>query len=151
MMTANPDDPSELRYVAGVDRQAGVLAYMRDPNDRRMVIVTSRRTGRWVFPKGSVDPGMTPPEAATQEAFEEAGLIGQAAVDPVGSYMTPKIRPPLIWTVEVTLYPMPIDVVLDDWQEIHQRERRFVTLDEARDLLSQPEMVALAEEFWADR
>jgi len=148
-MTEGADDPSKLRFVAGVDHQAGVLAYTRDPEDRRMVIVTSRRPGRWVFPKGSVDKGMTPPQAATQEAFEEAGLIGEAAADPVGVFMTPKIRPPLIWTVAVTVYPMPIDVVLDDWQEIHQRERRFVSLDEARELLSQPEMIALAEEFWA--
>lgn len=151
MMADGSDDPSLLRYVAGVDRQAGVLAYMADPLDRRIVIVTSRRTGRWVFPKGSVDPGMTPAQAATQEAFEEAGLIGQAAEMPIGTFKTPKIRPPLIWTVEVALYPMPIDVVLDDWQEIHQRERRFVTMDEARALLSQPEMIDLAEQFWAQR
>ena len=146
-----PDDPSTLRYVAGVDHQAGVLAYMADPEDRRMVIVTSRRTGRWVFPKGSVDKGMTPPQAATHEAFEEAGLVGQAHDRPVGIYRTPKIRPPLIWTVQVTLYPMPIDVVLDDWQEVHQRERRFVTMEEARELLSQPDMIDLAEQFWASR
>lgn len=147
-MTWQSDDPSSLRFVAGVDHQAGVLAYTQDVEDRRIVIVTSRRTGRWVFPKGSVDKGMTPPEAAAQEAFEEAGVIGVAAEDPVGAFMTPKIRPPLIWTVAVTVYPMPIDEVLDDWQEIDQRERRFVTLSEARELLSQPEMIALAEKFW---
>lgn len=151
MKTEGSDDPSLLRYVAGIDQQVGVLAYMSDPKDRRMVIITSRRTGRWVFPKGSVDPGMSPQEAATLEAFEEAGLIGQASGASIGSYLTPKIRPPLIWTVEVTLYPMPIDVILDDWQEIHQRERKFVTLDEARDLLSQPDMISLAERFWQAR
>ena len=149
-MTA-ADDPSKLRYVAGVDHQAGVLAYMADPADRRMVIVTSRRTRRWVFPKGSVDRGMAPAQAATHEAFEEAGRIGQADDTPVGFFMTPKIRPPLIWTVVVTLFPMPIDVVLDDWQEAHQRERRFVTMEEARELLSQPDMIALAEQFWTSR
>ena len=142
------DDPRDLRYVAGVDRQAGVLAYT---DDRRMVLVTSRRTGRWVFPKGSIDPGMTAPEAARQEAFEEAGLLGQPEVVPLGAYQIPKIRPPLIWTIEVELFPMRIDRTLDTWLEIDQRQRRFVTLEEAADLLYEPEMLRLAQRFWAQR
>ena len=150
-MTAPEDDLSSLRYVAGVDQQAGVLAYLSDPADRRMMIVTSRRTGRWVFPKGSVDPGMTAAEAAAQEALEEAGLIGVAEDQAMGRYRTPKIRPPLIWTVEVALYAMPITEMLDSWQEEDQRERRLVTMDEARELLSEPEMIALAQDFWDGR
>ena len=142
------DDPRDLRYVAGVDRQAGVLAYT---DDRRMVLVTSRRTGRWVFPKGSIDPGMTAPEAARQEAFEEAGLLGQPDVEPLGAYQIPKIRPPLIWTIEVELFPMRIERTLDTWLEIDQRQRRFVTLEEAADLLYEPEMLRLARRFWAQR
>ena len=134
--------------------------------------------GMWVFPGGRVDRadgkvarpidlqpivaeklerGCAPfraralAMAAVRETFEEAGLIGRADDTPIGAFMTPKIRPPLIWSVKVTVYPMPIDMVLDDWQEIHQRVRRFVTLDEARDLLSQPEMIDLAEQFWTSR
>lgn len=145
-MTANgTDDVASLRYVAGIDQQAGVLAY---DDDRRMVIVTSRRTGRWVFPKGAIDPGLTPSQAAQQEAFEEAGLIGEPHSDPIGSYRTPKIRPPLIWTVEVELYPMRIEQTLETWLEASERQRRFVTIEEAADLLTEPEMLRLARKFW---
>ncbi|MEM7190389.1 MAG: NUDIX domain-containing protein [Pseudomonadota bacterium] len=143
------DDPSMLRYVAGVDLQAGVLAWLPDVDPIRFIIVTSRRTRRWVFPKGSIDKGMTAPEAAAQEALEEAGVVGTADATPFGSYRTPKIRPPLIWTVEVSLYAMRIDEVLDVWIESDQRERRFVTIDEAAELLSEPEMTSLARQFLA--
>jgi len=143
------DDPTQLRFVAGVEVQAGALAWLPEPGPLRFVLVTSRRTGRWVFPKGSVDTGMTPSEAAAQEALEEAGLIGTVESWPIGAYQVPKIRPPLIWTVEVALYPMRVDEVLDIWIEADQRERRFVTVEEAQDLLPEPEMVRLARAFAA--
>ena len=142
-MSVPVDDPSRLRYVAGVDQQAGILAWSEDAKERRFWIVTSRRTRRWVLPKGSVDAGMTPAQAAAQEALEEAGLIGVPGPDPVGSYRLPKIRPPLIWTVQVALFAMHVDEVHKDWQESHQRERKLVTVDEAASLIIEPEIVAL--------
>ena len=33
--------------------------------------------GRWIFPKGSVEPGLTHAQAAALEAFEEAGVHGR--------------------------------------------------------------------------
>lgn len=142
-MTDLQDDPSSLRFVAGVDRQAGVLAWMEHEADLKFWIVTSRRTQRWVLPKGGVDPGMTAHEAAAQEAFEEAGLIGDISSFDVGSYRIPKIRPPLIWTVEVVVYPMRVETVQDDWMESGQRNRKLVTVDEAAELIVEPEIVNL--------
>lgn len=66
---------------------------------------------------------------------------------PIGNYTIPKIRPPLIWAINVSLYAMRIDTVQEDWLEIEQRARRFVTIDEARELLAEPEMVKIAAEF----
>lgn len=140
-----------LYYVAGVTHQAGALAWMLDEGVLKVVIVTSRRTGRWVFPKGGIDSGMTAAETARNEVFEEAGVIGEAEETSIGSYRTAKIRPPLIWTVEVAVYPVEISSVLPEWQEMGQRERRFVDLEEARELLSQPDMFALVEQFAALR
>ena len=142
-MTGLQDDPASLRFVAGVDRQAGALAWMEHESDLKFWIVTSRRTQRWVLPKGGIDPGMTPHEAAAQEAFEEAGLIGDISAYGVGSYRIPKIRPPLIWTVEVSVYPMRVETVHDDWLESDQRVRRLVTVDEAAALIVEPEIVRL--------
>ena len=144
------DASNELAGLARQDevlQQSGALAWLPGPAPRRFMIVTSRRTGRWVLPKGNIDPGMSPPEAAQQEALEEAGVIGQISTEPLGTYRTRKIRPPLFWEVEVTLFPMEIDEVLDVWIEAEERERRFVTIDEARELLADIEIVALVEPF----
>ena len=151
MTQPGDDDVSVLRFAAGVDEQAGVLAWLPGTDPVQFCIVTSRRTGRWILPKGNVDPGMSSREAAEQEALEEAGLVGTAAPEPIAIFRAPKIRPPLIWTIEIAYYPMRIDEVLDDWIEADLRGRRFVTLTAARELLWQPEVIALAERFFAEK
>ena len=149
MTGESPVDLTGLDLVPGIVRQAGALAWLPDPRPLRIVLVTSRRTGRWVFPKGGIDEGMTEPEAAAQEALEEAGVVGTPADAAFGTYRTLKIRPPLAWTIEVALYPVRVDRVLDTWEESAQRVRRFATLEEARTLIEDPAMLRLAESFLA--
>lgn len=131
--------------------QVGALAWVPGTRPLRFALVTSRRTGRWVFPKGSIDPGMTPPAAAACEALEEAGVVGEPEPVPVGKYRSIKVRAPLAWPIEVAIYPMRIDEVLGDWPEAGQRDRRFVTLAEASRLLNDAAMLAIAERFAVGR
>ncbi|MFZ0318386.1 MAG: NUDIX domain-containing protein [Candidatus Sulfotelmatobacter sp.] len=42
-----------------------------------LLLVQTRGTGRWIFPKGSAEPGLTHAQAAAIEAFEEAGVHGR--------------------------------------------------------------------------
>lgn len=143
------DELAGLKRLPELLKQSGALAWLPGPAPRQFMIVTSRRTGRWVLPKGNIDPGMTPPKAAQQEAFEEAGVIGHVAAEPLGTYRTRKIRPPHYWEVEVALYPLKIAEVLDVWIEAEQRERRFVTLSEASELLADTGIITLVEPFLA--
>src|SRR5208283_4535871 len=54
---------------------------------RQVMLLTSRETHRWVIPKGWPMKGRKPAEVAAQEAFEEAGLIGQiVGRRPIGSF-----------------------------------------------------------------
>ncbi len=41
------------------------------------LLVQTRGSGRWTFPKGSTEPGLTHAQAAAMEAFEEAGVHGR--------------------------------------------------------------------------
>ena len=50
------------------------------------MLITSRDTGRWVLPKGNRIKGLRSHEAASQEAYEEAGLVGIACPYAIGSY-----------------------------------------------------------------
>lgn len=43
-------------------------------NDDRKILLIRDRNGKWVFPKGHVDPGETSLEAALREVSEEAGV-----------------------------------------------------------------------------
>ena len=54
---------------------------------RQIMLLSSRETHRWVIPKGWPIKGGKPAEVASQEAYEEAGLIGQVVGKrPLGNY-----------------------------------------------------------------
>ena len=142
-------DLTGLERIDGLQHQAAAFAWLKEDDVLRFVLVTSRRTGRWVFPKGTIDQGMSPSEAAAQEALEEAGVVGRADEIRIGHYRTVKIRPPVYWELEVALYPMRIDRILDTWEEVGQRERRLVTMEEAETLVNDPAMLAAAKGFVA--
>jgi 8-oxo-dGTP pyrophosphatase MutT (NUDIX family) len=98
----------------------------------RVMLVTSRETGRWVLPKGWPKKHLSAPETAALEAFEEAGLVGEIAPDSLGVYRYSK-RMPNGATVEcaVDVFRLRVAGLLDDWPERAQRRREWFTLTEA--------------------
>ena len=67
-------------------RQAAVIPY-RIRNERLEVALVTTSNGKgWIVPKGSIDDGERPRDAAIREAEEEAGLRGIVARKPVGRY-----------------------------------------------------------------
>lgn len=136
---------------AKLERQAGALAWLPGTDPLRFVLVTSRRRGRWVFPKGAIEPGRTGPETAEREALEEAGVVGQVDPLPLGRFRGRKVRPPRSWGIEVEVYALRIDEVRDAWPEQDERARCFVTISDARVLLDDPEMLRIAERLVAGR
>src|SRR5208283_1810191 len=49
-------------------------------------LLVQSRGGRWIFPKGGVEPGLTPAQSAALEAFEEAGVHGRMEEMPFARY-----------------------------------------------------------------
>jgi 8-oxo-dGTP pyrophosphatase MutT (NUDIX family) len=111
--------------------QSGALPYMLVEGRVVFLLVTSRRTGRWIFPKGSISAGMTPWDSAAKEALEEAGVSGEVGSEPVGRYQNSD-RGEL---VDVDLYPLRVETQFDQWDEMHQRHRHWALLAETRRLL----------------
>ena len=130
--------------AAEVARQSGAIPYTVVEGRAVFLIVTSRRTGRWIFPKGSVIEGMTPWESAAQEAFEEAGVEGDVEAVPIGAYRDLKTAGMRRLPIEVDLYPLRLLRQLDNWPEKDNRHRHWVILPEAKRLLSNPRMAELA-------
>ena len=122
-------------------RQSGALPYTLI-NDRVVfLLVTSRKTGRWIFPKGSISSGMTPWDSAAKEAMEEAGVTGEIGSSPIGSYRNSDKGVP----VEIELYPLRVEHQMDSWDEMDQRLRHWALLTETRRLLADRSLVRLAE------
>jgi 8-oxo-dGTP pyrophosphatase MutT (NUDIX family) len=56
--------------------QVAAVCYRVRSNAIEFLLVQTRK-GRWTFPKGSTEPGLTHAQAAALEAFEEAGVHGR--------------------------------------------------------------------------
>ena len=127
-----------------VVRQAGAIPYTIVKHQVVFLLVTSRGSGRWIFPKGELSEGQEPWETAAMEALEEAGVEGEIETRPIGSYRTTKSLAIRRTVVDVDMYPLRVTRQLDQWQEMKYRHRHWVILPEARRLLSEPGLAELA-------
>ena len=53
--------------------QSGAIPYAWAGDEPTYLLITSRRTGRWIFPKGMVEDDMTPAGSAAKEAWDNLG------------------------------------------------------------------------------
>ncbi len=122
--------------------QAGAIPYTIVRNTPVFLLITSRGTGRWIFPKGALIEGYDLWQVAAREAFEEAGVEGDVETTPVGRYRGFKgsIRTA---PIEVQMFPLRVVRQLQDWPEKDRRHRHWAILPEARRLLSDPQLVDL--------
>jgi 8-oxo-dGTP pyrophosphatase MutT (NUDIX family) len=129
-------------------RQAGALPYAVVEGQLVFLLITTRKTGRWIFPKGDIEPGMTPWDSAALEALEEAGVTGEISQAPIGSYRA-STGGSAATLIDVDLYPLRVTEQLDEWREKGQRLRHWVTLEEGKRLLADRSLAQLAQKFQA--
>ncbi len=123
--------------------QAGAIPYTIVKGTPVFLLITSRGTGRWIFPKGAPIAGYELWQVAAREAFEEAGVEGDVETVPVGRYRGLKgsIRTA---PIDVQMFPLRVVRQLDVWPEKDRRHRHWVMLPEARRLLSEPDLAEMA-------
>jgi 8-oxo-dGTP pyrophosphatase MutT (NUDIX family) len=97
-----------------------------------MCLIRRREAATWGIPKGFLDPGDSPGDAALREAYEEAGIGGRLIGDPVGTYDYHKRGSR--YTVAVFL----MEVLQEEtaWPERRLREREWFGLDDGLQLLA---------------
>ena len=86
--------------MAGALRQAAVIPYRIRRNRIEVALVTTLSGKRWIVPKGAIDEGERPRDAASREAEEEAGsFLGQPEFAD-----TPAARNGNVYAVDATSY-----------------------------------------------
>lgn len=142
----------------GIKKQSAVIPMRRNARGGvEILLITNKSRTRWVIPKGNLEQGMTPPESAAKEAWEEAGALGRTLPPTLGAYAY--VKNEMIHMVDV--YAMTDVILAYAWPET-QRQRRWVGIAEAVELVHSDELGELlraaeaqlheaAEEPWSAR
>ena len=113
--------------MARVRQQAAVIPYRIRKERLEVALVTTSDGRGWIVPKGSVDEGERPRDAAIREAIEEAGLRGIVTRKPLGRYRHVKGKD----SMRVDVYLMQVTKVLNRWSEDGLRRRRWMRVSAA--------------------
>lgn len=130
--------------------QAAAVCFRPVSRSKAEILLITSRSGEWAIPKGRIDPGFSAPEAAANEALEEAGVRGKVIQDPLGAFEYTKkggwaTRPGIRCHVQV--FPLLVEELLDDWLEADFRKRRWIAATKAHTQVEQPGLTRILEDF----
>lgn len=138
------------RTDAGIRRQVAALPFERTADGRLAVLlVSSRDTHRPLIPKGWPMKGKSNRRAAAIEAMEEAGVIGTASKAPIGHYRYWKRLESCFALVDVDVYSLEVTRTLDEWPECDQRQRKWMSCEDAATIVDEPGLASILEAFAA--
>jgi 8-oxo-dGTP pyrophosphatase MutT (NUDIX family) len=129
--------------------QSGALPWRRKGRKKaEVLLVTGRRSGRWMIPKGWPLPGKSLAYSAAQEAFEEAGIKGKVDPRPIGTFRHVKQHVLLgELEVDILVHPLAVKRELADWPEKGERSRKWFAIDEAATQVDSDELRNLIVQF----
>lgn len=117
--------------------QAGAICYRRNAKGcLEVLLVGSRRNGRWGVPKGHIESRETSSATALREAFEEAGIIGDLESTPVGSFAYQKDSSTNCY--KVTVHLLKVSKIAVAFPEAGLRKTQWFLLKDASGRAAQP-------------
>jgi 8-oxo-dGTP pyrophosphatase MutT (NUDIX family) len=116
-----------------------------------VLLITSRRTHRWIVPKGWPAPhgAASAAKDAAREAFEEAGVSGEIASEPLGTFHYIKQKGGADMPCRVSLFPLKVTRQHRSWPERSAREAKWLPVAEAAAMVGEPELRRLILKFGA--
>jgi 8-oxo-dGTP pyrophosphatase MutT (NUDIX family) len=130
------------------NKQVAALPWRRGEFGTEILLVTTRTTKRWLIPKGWPMDGKSDHQAAAIEAFEEAGVRGRTDATALGRYGYQKLSDKgKARYITVAVYALHVEQELSDWPEREERQRRWMSVQEASKIAGEPELVPLLEAF----
>ena len=116
----------KLHTTITADQSATIPYRIRD-GAIEVLLITTRKQGKWIIPKGNIAGDLSPHMSARKEAHEEAGVMGTVGSVSLGCYRHGASESDPI--VEVFL--MRVEREDQVWPEKEERERQWVSLEQA--------------------
>lgn len=119
--------PSKKRKPVKRTRSAGGVVFRR-AGDAVEVLLLQHGGGKWMLPKGTIEPGETPEAVALREVREETGLSSVRVVSDLGQE-----RYSFFWRTEDTFYDKTVRYYLLEFigeeEPTPQGEEGFVAVE----------------------
>ena len=109
-------------------KQSGAIPYRtKGDGGLEVLLVTAKRDGMWIIPKGHIEPDMLSGDSAAKEVWEEAGVKGRVSNQAVTAFSYRRMGR----RYEVEVFILEVRDVFDEYPERGHRRREWMSLDEA--------------------
>lgn len=134
---------------AGPGTQFAALCFRRRKGKgHEILLITTRGTGRWIPPKGWPMKGVEPNKAAAQEAWEEAGVVGEVHEVSLGRYSyLREAGDNGKSSQEAYIFPLEVQELAKNYKEKGQRKVRWFSPQKAAMLVREPKLKKIIREF----
>lgn len=111
--------------------QSCVIPYRINNGEIELLLITSIKKQKWIFPKGFIEFNLSAFESAKKEAYEEAGVIGENETIELGSFELKKKNGISL----IKVFSMEVTKELKDYPEKNLRKRKWFTLNESNEII----------------
>ncbi len=122
--------------------QVAALCLRERGKRREVLLISTRRSGRWIVPRGWPMQGRSLAEAALLEAWEEAGVKGNVDPEPIGRFHYRKVGEGGL-RCRVEVFRLKAKKLADVFPEAGERKRKWVSLQRAAKMVHEHELRAL--------
>ncbi len=131
-----------------VFQQIGAICYRSNDKDVKILLITSRRSKRWIIPKGWKVDKMSDRKSVALEAWEEAGVQGRVSDRSIGTYYYRKRSSKNDFlTCAVKVFALEVKASKKKFPERGQRKLKWVKPTLAIDLVAEPELKTVIKNF----
>jgi len=107
--------------------QSCVIPYRVSNGSIELLLITSIKKQKWIFPKGFIEFNLSAFESAKKEAYEEAGVIGENETVELGYFELKKKNR----SSHIKIFSMEVTKELKDYPEKNLRKRKWFTIKDA--------------------
>ena len=150
MLHKSKQEPINLQSASKSDvrTQFAALCFRMVDDKLKILMITSRGSGRWIIPRGWPMDNKTPSQAALTEAWEEAGVRGKGYDVSLGLYSyTREIGEDGPVPCVAMVYPVKVKTLAQDYPEKGQRKRKWLSPGKAAERVNEPELARIIKGF----